>query len=77
MVVVDSVREFDVPGPIWFLEVHPVRYLVDVDLLIRELYNTQKDVVVAFPILIIELEKRHTTKTKKKKTKTMKTHLVD
>ena len=76
MVVVDSVREFDVPGPIWFLEVHPVRYLVDVDLLIRELYNTQKDVVVAFPILIIE-EKKTKTKTKKKKTKTMKTHLVD
>ena len=77
MVVVDSVREFDVPGPIWFLEVHPVRYLVDVDLLIRELYNTQKDVVVAFPILIILNEKKTKTKTKKKKTKTMKTHLVD
>jgi hypothetical protein len=59
VVVVDSVREFDVPGPIWFLEVHPVRYLVDVDLLIRELYNTQKDVVVAFPILIIEREETH------------------
>ena len=28
--MVDSVREFDVPAPIWFLEVRTVRYLVDV-----------------------------------------------
>ena len=29
------------------------------------------------PFQFSSLEKRHTTKTKKKKTKTMKTHLVD
>ena len=69
MVVVDSVREFDVPGPIWFLEVHPVRYLVDVDLLIRELYNTQKDVVVAFPILIIEDKEEDKDKDKEEEDK--------